>query len=108
MSTPIEMLLLNVDFLNSSLYTCNDNLFAPNYDYFFSLGENASNTSLKFFNDSNLYTKSLIIFINQTEDINLYNNLENITSMYHYSIPNVKLAYPEPFTASPSFMHTDL
>jgi hypothetical protein len=59
-------------------------------------------------NDSTIYTKSLITFINQTEDMNLYNNVENIVSIYHYSIPNTKLAYPEPFIASPSFMHSDL
>jgi hypothetical protein len=29
-------------------------------------------------------------------------------SIYHYSIPTVKLAYPEPFTASASLMHGDL
>nr|YP_010725849.1 cytochrome c oxidase subunit 2 [Bakuella subtropica]WDY80894.1 cytochrome c oxidase subunit 2 [Bakuella subtropica] len=27
---------------------------------------------------------------------------------YHYSIPTTKLMYPEPFTASASFMHSDL
>ncbi len=34
--------------------------------------------------------------------------LSNLVSTYHYSIPNVKLSYPEPFTASASFMHADL
>jgi hypothetical protein len=32
----------------------------------------------------------------------------NLTSVYHYSIPNVKLMYPEPFLSSASFMHFDL
>jgi hypothetical protein len=54
------------------------------------------------------HSKSLIAFINQTDDLNLFNNLENIKTIYHYSIPNTKLAYPEPFIASASFMHTDL
>lgn len=63
---------------------------------------------LVFSNDSNLHTKSLISFINQTDDLSLYDNLENISSIYHYSIPNVKISYPEPFIASPSFIHNDL
>ncbi len=42
------------------------------------------------------------------EDLSYFDNLTNITSLYHYSIPNTKLAYPEPFVASASFMHTDL
>jgi hypothetical protein len=56
--------------------------------------------------DANI--NSLNTFIDQLEDLNYFNNLENITSVYHYSIPNTKLAYPEPFIASASFMHTDL
>ena len=30
------------------------------------------------------------------------------SSALQFSIPNVKLSYPEPFLASPSYMHTDL
>ena len=86
----------------------NDNLLISDYYYFLSLNDYSNYSFLKFFNDSNLYTKSLITFINQSEDVNLYNNLENINSIYHYSVPNLKLAYPEPFIASPSFMHSDL
>lgn len=55
-----------------------------------------------------LHTNVIIDFINQTEDIFLFNNLENIKTIYHYSIPNTKLAYPEPFIASASMMHSDL
>ena len=95
-------------FFQENFYTTNDYLIFLNYDFFFYL-ENLSNYNfLTFTNNSNLQTKSLIAFIDQIEDTNLYNNLENITSVYHYSIPNVKLAYPEPFIASPSFIHTDL
>jgi hypothetical protein len=36
------------------------------------------------------------------------NTNDNVTAIYHYSIPTSKLAYPEPFIASASFMHTDL
>lgn len=34
--------------------------------------------------------------------------LENTKSIYHYSVPTVKLFYPEPFIAAASFMHNDL
>jgi hypothetical protein len=34
--------------------------------------------------------------------------IENLFTSYHYSIPNVKLYYPEPFVASASLMHSDL
>ena len=37
-----------------------------------------------------------------------FNTNDNVTAIYHYSIPTSKLAYPEPFIASASFMHTDL
>ena len=33
---------------------------------------------------------------------------DKLTSIYHYSIPTTRLMYPEPFLASPSFMHYDL
>lgn len=95
-------------FFNENFFISNDSLLISDYNYFLFLNDYSNYSFLKFFNDSNLYTKSLITFINQTEDINLYNNLENITSIYHYSVPNLKLAYPEPFIASPSFMHSDL
>jgi hypothetical protein len=51
---------------------------------------------------------SIVDFINQTEEIFFFNNLENIKTIYHYSVPNTKLAYPEPFIASASMMHSDL
>jgi hypothetical protein len=50
----------------------------------------------------------LIDFIDQTEDALFFNNLENVQTIYHYSVPNTKLFYPEPFIASASFMHSDL
>lgn len=36
------------------------------------------------------------------------NGAENFAAIYHYSVPTVKLAYPEPFVASASLMHGDL
>lgn len=101
--------LINESFLFSeNFFENNDILRSSNYDFFFYLNDYSNFNSLQFFNDSSLYTKSLILFINQGDDLGLYKNLENITSIYHYSIPNVKLSYPEPFIASPSFMHSDL
>ena len=51
---------------------------------------------------------SLVDYVNQTDNLGFYNNLENITSIYHYSIPNTKLNYPEPFVASSSFIHSEM
>lgn len=98
----------NFFFFSENFFYDNDAFLISDYNYLLFLGNYSNYSFLHFFNDSNIYTKSLITYINQTEDISLFNNLENITSVYHYSIPNVKLAYPEPFIASPSFMHTDL
>ena len=36
------------------------------------------------------------------------NNTHALQAIYHYSIPTVKLFYPEPFIAAASFMHTDI
>ena len=35
-------------------------------------------------------------------------SIENLYSIYNYSIPNTKLYYPEAFISSASFMHSDL
>lgn len=79
-----------------------------NYSFFFCL-LNYNDFNFIFLNNNiNLYSQSLITFINQTQDANFFNNLENVKTIYHYSIPNVKLSYPEPFIASASFMHTDI
>jgi hypothetical protein len=86
----------------------NTNLTCLNHDHLFFLADFSTYTFLFFFNDLNLYTKSLITYIDQADDLDLFHNLENITSIYHYSVPNVKLSYPEPFIASPTFMHNDL
>ncbi len=107
-SAALLSLTNELSFFNENFLNGNDNLVFSNYDYLFFLTDYSNYSLIKFYNDSSLYTKSLITFINQLDDCELYNNLENITSVYHYSIPNVKLAYPEPFIASPSFMHTDL
>ena len=39
---------------------------------------------------------------------NLPTESANVTNMLQYSIPEGKLFYPEPFIASPSYLHSDL
>lgn len=39
---------------------------------------------------------------------NNLSNFDNMTSLYHFSVPNVKMFYPEPFIASTTFLHYDL
>ncbi len=77
-----------------------DNLVLPP----FSINFNSIQILSWSLNSNNL----LFNFVDQLEDIHLFDNLENITSIYHYSIPTVKLAYPEPYIASASLMHNDL
>lgn len=59
----------------------------------------------------------LLDFINKIEETDsslawltesYSDNLNNLKNIYHYSIPTVKLFYPEPFIAAASFMHSDL
>lgn len=84
-----------------------DHFNFENYSYFLHLTDYFDNffyfTRLPSFSDSIVLT-----VINQLEDLKSFDNLENVKTIYHYSIPNVKLAYPEPFVASASFMHFDL
>ena len=108
MSVNLSNFLTEFYFFNENFCVSNDHLLLSDYNYFFYLVDYSNFNFLTITSDTSIYTKSLITFINQTEDLDLYNNLENITAIYHYSIPNVKLSYPEPFIASPSFMHTDL
>jgi len=79
-----------------------------NYDFFLQFFTLSDYNFLNLMSEPNLHAKSIITFINQTEDLSLFSNLENTTTVYHYSIPNTKLFYPEPFIAAPSFMHSDL
>jgi hypothetical protein len=78
------------------------------YNYLFVLTDYSNYSNIKIINTFTYHNKSLITLIDHLENSEIYNNLENITSIYHYSIPNIKLSYPEPFIASPSFIHSDL
>jgi len=42
------------------------------------------------------------------DQLQKYNNLECVRSLNHLSTPTTKLHYPEPFIASPSFIHNDI
>lgn len=77
-----------------------------NFLSFFVFSDNF--VSVNSLNENSSATKILINFINQLESAGSLRNFENTNAVYHYSIPNVKLWYPEPFIASPSFMHSDL
>lgn len=46
-----------------------------------------------------------LVTIDETKELM---NLEHVRTMFHVSTPNEMLHYPEPFTASPSFIHEDL
>ena len=98
-----------MDFFKSNDFFISSN-FLLNYanSFFFPLNSFANSTSLNFFDDYDLYTKSVVTYIDKIDEMAIFQNLENITSTYHYSVPNVKLSYPEPFIASPSFIHSDL
>lgn len=108
MSPQFINLINEFQFFNESFINSQDYLLFLTYEYFLFLYDFSSYSFLDVSKTPSFYTNSIISFINQTEDLNLHNNIENITTIYHYSIPNTKLAYPEPFIASPSFMHSDL
>ena len=62
-------------------------------------------------NVSKLNMRELMTLAWETDDMGKYEKLESLAcvrSMYHSSIPQVKLYYPEPFIASPSFIHNDI
>lgn len=108
MSPQFINLINEFQFFNESFTNSQDYLLFTTYEYFLFLQDSSSYTFLDITKTSSFYTNSIVSFINQTEDLNLFNNAENVSTIYHYSIPNTKLAYPEPFIASPSFMHSDL
>jgi hypothetical protein len=62
------------------------------FEYYTHLYNNFSNYEL--FSDINKL---------DLEEMNL-----NPFSVFHTSVPNVKLYYPEPFIATPTFIHDDL
>ena len=100
---PLENFVWNFFFVDSNVFT--DLIPLVNwYDwqqltdlYWFPLVPNTLNSD-----------NELLPFVTDLNLLPSFNNTENIASLYHYSIPTTKLAYPEPFIASASFMHSDL
>lgn len=59
-------------------------------------------------NPLKLTHEQFIDLINEVDAIDDFETISNIRSNYLSTIPTVKLFYPEPFLAAPSFMHNDL
>lgn len=90
------------------LYCDRDFINASSIEFFFVFSDLWTNNYLTINSEPSVYSKSVISYINQLEDLNNFSHLENVTTIYHYSVPTTKLMYPEPFVAAASFMHSDL
>lgn len=57
-----------------------------------------------------LYDSFLDMFLNKTASTHnpLESFLQDSFSVFHVSVPNIKLYYPEPFIATPTFVHDDI
>ena len=69
--------------------------------------------------EKRIQTQNLLLSTTENNTINLNTGFENqplstntsttsLRSMLQHTIPDTKLFYPEPFLASPSYMHSDL
>ena len=57
---------------------------------------------------SKLPYEEIVYLSSVVDDLTKFESLEHIKSLYSTTAPNVKLYYPEPFIASPSFIHNDI
>jgi heme/copper-type cytochrome/quinol oxidase subunit 2 len=57
---------------------------------------------------SKLPQEEVVYLASVIDDITKFESLEHVKSLYMTTAPNVKLYYPEPFIASPSFIHNDI
>jgi hypothetical protein len=57
---------------------------------------------------NNISVSELVNLSSSVDSLDKYEALEHVRSTYLTSSPNVKLYYPEPFIASPSFIHNDI
>jgi hypothetical protein len=57
---------------------------------------------------SKLTNHELVNLQSKVDDLDKFESLEHVRSIFYASTPNTKLYYPEPFIASPSFMHNDI
>jgi hypothetical protein len=55
-----------------------------------------------------LSKEEIFHYLNTVDETYELLNLEHVRTIFHVSTPNEMLHYPEPFTASPSFIHDDL
>ena len=99
------------------------------FEIMFGMGSDSTDMALRLYDDlentpidySNLYNhngtildvtqlshREIIKLATEVDDIDTFESLEHIRSVYMASAPTVKLYYPEPFIASPSFIHNDL
>lgn len=115
-SEPNNNLSVSSSFLNKKFaYNDRENKFMKFYNQYL-LDETSWNNNstiydvnqMNFLNKQNHDINNLDNFFELLEDHSNLTNLDNTISIYHYSIPNTKLYYPEPYIASPSFMHTDM
>lgn len=98
---------LNLDFVNnlpnannSTLVLLYNNIESNNWITFCNdLTLNEMNTDLS--NNINLLNA-----LNSTDNLITFNN--DPMSIYTFSVPNMKIFYPEPFIATGNFSHTDL
>lgn len=99
------------------------------FEIMYGMGSDSTEMALRLYDDmdntpinySNLYNykgtildvtqlshREIIKLATEVDDIDTFEALEHIRSVYIASAPTVKLYYPEPFIASPSFIHNDL
>ena len=99
------------------------------FEIMYGMGSDSTEMALRLYDDlentpinySNLYNhngniidvtqlshQEIIKLTLEVDDIDAFESLEHIRSIYLSSAPTVKLYYPEPFIASPSFIHNDL
>jgi hypothetical protein len=90
----------------SNLIIIKQNYFSLT-DFLLLLNPSFSN-SLLFGESLAASNASLVNYMLRTGDLSYFDNFENVQTTYHYSIPNIRLSYPEPFIAAPSFIHSDL
>jgi hypothetical protein len=57
---------------------------------------------------SKLSVQEVCKLAREVDDIDTFESMEHVRTNYIGAAPNVKLYYPEPFIASPSFIHNDL
>ena len=99
---------LNPLFAEKTLSSVNRDLSTTEVDYLLYILSDGDSNPVDVINGALLSKDSLLYYIARSDDLATYGNFENVMASYHYSVPTVKLAYPEPFIASPTFIHSDL